>query len=59
MKQLELSDLVLVSGGAPGGPISNPDLPPRAGETEKKSTNTDGSYQPAILPVESNTPDEG
>lgn len=56
MKQLELNDLVLVSGGAPGGPISSPDLPPRAGETEEKSTNVDGSYQPTPLPVE---PDEG
>lgn len=59
MKQLELSDLVLVSGGAPGGPISNPDLPPRAGEKEKKITNADGSYKASTLPVETNTPDEG
>ena len=59
MKQLELSDLVLVSGGAPGGPISNPDLPPRAGEKEKKLTNADESYKASVLPVESEAPDEG
>lgn len=47
MKQLKLHELVLVSGGAPGGPAVGPKLPPRAGETEEKTTNADGSYQPA------------
>ena len=46
MKQLQLDDLVLVSGGAPGGPISSPDLPPR----EAKAASTDGSYTPPPPP---------
>ncbi len=47
MKQLEFNELKKVTGGAPGGPVVGPKLPPRAGEKEEQSTNTDGSYQPA------------
>jgi len=46
MKQLKLRDLVLVSAGAPGGPTSSPDLPPR----EANAANTDGSYTPPPPP---------
>ena len=52
MKQLELNDLSKVKG-ASGGAVISPELPPKA--TSSKSS-TDGSYQPATLPVE---PDEG
>ena len=52
MKQLGLSDLNKVTGGASGGGVELPDLPPK----KVNSGYSDGSYQPATLPVE---PDEG
>ena len=57
MKQLEHSDLKSIfAGTGPGGTTVSPSLPPRGDEKAEKSTNTDGSYQPATLPVE---PDDG
>ncbi len=55
MKQLNLREVKIIKGGVGGG-VKQPENPPRGDEKTEQSTNTDGSYQPATLPVE---PDEG
>ena len=58
MKQLTLNEVKTVIGSGAGG-VKSPDAPTRGDEKVDQSTNADGSYQPATLPVETNTPDEG